>query len=68
MEPNKIKLGEKLDLRFTVKFHCLSNADSVEAPKRYLDPELDLNGQMRGQKSPNLEKKVMPPFRGKIYG
>ena len=47
--------GETLEHRFTVQFHGESNGDSIEALTRCLNPKLGHNGQMRGQKSPNLK-------------
>ena len=35
----KSELGERLDHRYTVKFHHESDGDSLEALERCLDPE-----------------------------
>ena len=49
----KFELGEKLDHRYTVKFHREWNGDSLETLNRCLDSEMGQFG------------KVRPPFNRK---
>ena len=57
MEPKieklKFELGEKEDHHFQETFHGKSNSDSLDALKRFLDPEIGHKGLI-GAKNPNL--------------
>ena len=46
----KYELEEKLDHHFKVKFHGESNGDSLDAPKRCLDPEMAYKPALFGPK------------------